>query len=96
MVAEDTVGKQGDSPLVVQPKIAGKWKWLSTQSGVFTPTEAPALGGTFQLGLRGDLKDAAGKAVKGPFRETLQTPAFRVKGWVANPYINHDNASPVP
>lgn len=96
MVAEDTVGKQGDSPLVVQPKVAGKWKWLSTQSGVFTPTEAPAMGGTYQFGLRGDLKDAAGKALKGPFRETLHTPAFRVKGWLANPYINPDNAPPTP
>ena len=94
MIAAEAVGKQGASPLTIQPKVAGNWKWLSTQSGLFTPTEAPAQGATIQLGLRGDVKDAAGKAVKGPFRETLTTAPFRVKGWLAS--LNTENAPASP
>jgi alpha-2-macroglobulin len=96
MVMPDAVGKQAEAPIVVQPAVAGKWTWLSTQSGVFAPTEPPALGAKYRLTLRGNLKDAGGKAVKGPFSETLETPAFRVKGWVAPRYLNVDNAPTRP
>ncbi len=96
MIAADAVGKQADSPLTIQPKVAGKWKWLSSQSGLFTPTEPPAEGGTYQLKLRGDLKDVAGKAVKFPFGETLTTLPFRVKGWASPQYLNVENAPSVP
>ncbi|MEK0449778.1 MAG: hypothetical protein RL088_2046 [Verrucomicrobiota bacterium] len=96
MVQPDAVGKQTESPLVVQPKVAGTWRWLSTQSGVFTPTEPPAQGATFELGLRGGLKNAAGGAVKESLRETLTTSPFRVKGWAAPGYLNTEDAPVLP
>ncbi len=92
MVQPEMVGKQSESPLVIQPKVAGKWQWLSTQSGVFTPTEPPAQSATYQLGLRSGLKNAAGAAVKDPFRRSLTTPSFRVKGWATPDYLNTDDA----
>ena len=96
MVGAGTVGSQAESPLVITPKVTGRWKWLSTQSGLFTPTEAPAQGASYILSLRSNVMTAAGKVVKEQLRETLTTAPFRVKGWVANPYINNDNAPAVP
>ncbi len=39
------------SPLKIAPSWPGEWTWLSRRSGVFTPTEPPALGNEYQLSL---------------------------------------------
>ena len=81
MVADDAVGKNDrDVPLVIKPAMTGKWRWLSTQSGVFQPSEPPPLGATFQITLAGGLKTAEGRTFRGALNETFRTPVFRVKG----------------
>ena len=66
MIAADAVGKpERESPLVIKPAMTGKWRWLSTQSGVFQPTEPPPLGTTYLVTLAGGLKTADGKAFRG-------------------------------
>ncbi len=81
MVAADAVGKaDAESPLVIQPTIAGKWRWVSTQSGVFQPSAPPPLETTFVATLAGGLKTAEGKVFRGTVKESFSTPAFRVKG----------------
>ncbi len=81
MVADGAVGKANvESPLVIKPAIAGQWRWVSTQSGVFQPSEPPPMGGKFQVSLAPGLKTADGRAFRGALNETYFTPAFRVKG----------------
>jgi uncharacterized protein YfaS (alpha-2-macroglobulin family) len=81
MVANDAVGKTDrEVPIVIKPAMTGKWRWVSTQSGVFQPTEPPPLGTTYQVTLAGGLKAADGKAFRGSLNQTYSTPAFRVKG----------------
>src|SRR4051794_38503428 len=63
MVGDDAIGKAApDAPLVIKPAMNGTWTWVSTQSGVFQPSEVPPLNTTFQVTVRPDLKTAAGKA----------------------------------
>src|SRR5689334_22297438 len=53
MVEQDEVGKAGtESPLIIKPAMTGKWVWLSPLSGVFSPTEPPPMGTTYQISLR--------------------------------------------
>ncbi len=81
MVAADAVGKaDAESPLIIRPVIAGKWRWVSTQSGVFQPSAPPPLGTTFVVTLAGGLKTADGKAFRGSVKESFSTQAFKVKG----------------
>jgi hypothetical protein len=97
MVEPDEVGKAGTAaPLVIKPAITGKWVWLSSVSGVFTPTEPPPLGTTFQISLRPDLQTAAGKAFRGSIKETVSTPEFRVKGFNQEEFSPEENASALP
>lgn len=68
VVASDQVGIPGQaSPLRITPPLAGDWVWLSRRSGVFRPTEPPALGRDYRLSL------ALGGA---RIDRVLRTPAF--------------------
>ncbi len=96
MVGEDAVGKPGDSPLAIQPALKGTWIWLSSQSGVYSLSEPPPLGASFQITTKGDLKTAAGKAFSGSLKETYTTPPFRVKGWSMVDYWSTDDATATP
>ena len=81
MVAADQIGKTADvSPLVFQPPVEGRFVWLSTRSGTFAPTNILPLGTKFQITLRSDLKDVAGKNIGAALHETAETPPLRVKG----------------
>ncbi len=77
MVSRDEIGLTAkQSPISIQPKVAGTFTWLSTSSGVFVPTEAWPLGGTFAVSLAGGVKAADGKPLAGVFRMTLRAPVF--------------------
>ncbi|MGZ5538351.1 MAG: hypothetical protein ACXWG0_07470, partial [Chthoniobacterales bacterium] len=79
MVAADQIGKPAEvSPLVFQPPIEGRFVWLSTRSGTFSPTNILPLGTKVQITLRPDLKDASGKVVTATLRESAETPPLRV------------------
>jgi uncharacterized protein YfaS (alpha-2-macroglobulin family) len=97
VVAADEVGKPDQpSPLLMRPAMVGKWRWLSTQSGVFQPTEPPPLGTTYQVTLAGGLKTAEGKVFRGSIKESFATPAFHVKGWNALDYFDDKDALAKP
>src|SRR2546422_8912940 len=47
MIADDVVGKANAEPaLAIKPAMAGTWRWVSTQSGVFLPCAPPPMGTT--------------------------------------------------
>jgi uncharacterized protein YfaS (alpha-2-macroglobulin family) len=97
MVADDAVGKPDrESPLVIKPAMTGRWRWASTQSGVFQPTEPPSLGTTYQVTLAGGLKTADGKAFRGSLNETFRVPAFRVKGFNMADYFDEKDVPALP
>ena len=81
MVPADQLGKPATvSPLVFAPAMEGKFVWLSTRSGTFTPKGVLPLGTKYQISLRPGLKDTAGRAVTATLKETAETPPMRVKG----------------
>ena len=71
------------SPLVIEPRLQGRFVWLSTRSGVFTPTESTALATAYHFALRRGLKDLAGHPLDARLGRTLRTPEFAVEhGWL--------------
>ncbi len=97
IVGQAALGKPADPPpLIIAPAVKGRFLWLSARSGVFTPTEPLPLSTTFKLALRSDLKNAAGADFDGVLDETVETPAFKVKGHSTNRYLNQQDASAEP
>lgn len=97
MVSDEEVGKPGAAaPLEIKPEIPGAWTWVSTQSGVFQPSDAAPLGTEFQVTLRGGLKTAGGKPVKANLKENYYTAPFRVKGVTTGWSVEDAPATPRP
>jgi uncharacterized protein YfaS (alpha-2-macroglobulin family) len=97
MVPQTTVGKAASvSPLVFSPPIDGKFIWLSTRSGTFTPKGALPLGVKYQISLRSGLKDAAGNVLFATIKENAETPPMRVKGVSSLTYRSNDDAPAMP
>lgn len=77
MVKGDRVGTEAtNSPLVIEPHLAGHFIWLSTRSGVFTPSQPLALDRTYELSLQPGLQGADGRACNASMHCTITTPAF--------------------
>ena len=77
MVKGDGVGTEAtNSPLVIEPPLAGHFTWLSTRSGVFTPSEPLALDRTYELSLQPGLQSADGRPCGASLHWTLTTPPF--------------------
>src|SRR5436190_13858608 len=70
MVRPEQLGKPVDSPLVFEPKLEGRFVWLSTRSGSFAPSATLPLGLKFKISLRPGLKDASGNAIATDLNET--------------------------
>ncbi len=97
MVADDAVGKPDrEPPLVIKPAIAGAWRWVSTQSGIFQPSAPPPLGATFSVTLASGLKTADGRVFRGAVGEKFSTPAFHVKGMNMLDYFDAADALSQP
>jgi alpha-2-macroglobulin len=95
MVKGDQVGLPAKiSPLVIRPQRAGTFTWLSSRSGVFTPTEPLALDTTYELGLQPGLACGDGRPSDARLRWTVTTPPFGViAAW---PRRTDSNACSVP
>lgn len=79
MVDGKELGKVADPcPLVIEPQIKGEFKWLSTRSGVFTPSEPPALGATYRFTLRHGLKRSDETPSPARLIRVLGTPPFKI------------------
>lgn len=96
MVTDELIGKEGDSPLLIEPPIPGKWMWLSAQSGVYRPTEAPKIGTRFRFLLRNGIKKADGDPLAAGVQQWAETPPFQIKGWYSPYYISQASAPEVP
>src|SRR5256714_7054726 len=97
MVPASEIGKAAAiSPLLFSPAIDGQFIWLGTWSGTFAPKGILPRGTTYQISLRGGLKDAAGREVKSSLRENVETPPMRVKGVNALGGADPENASATP
>lgn len=96
MVAAEQVGVVvPESPLVFTPALPGKFTWLSTRSGVYSPTAAPLLGTNYKVTLRAGLAEAGGAVLAGDFAQVLKTPPFQVVQGL--PEGNRDvNTEPLP
>ena len=79
MVSAEQIGVVvKDAPLVFAPALPGQFTWLSTRSGVYAPTAAPALGTAYRVTLRAGLADAASTKFGPDFSQVLKTPPFQV------------------
>ncbi len=86
MVAREELGVPVEKPpLVIEPRLPGAFTWLSRRSGVFVPSEMPAMGATYTLTLPPDLRDATGKAAGAGFKAVLKTRAFGLTAWPTEP-----------
>jgi hypothetical protein len=95
MVKSEQVGLTAiNSPLLIEPRLRGTFTWLSTRSGVFTPSEPLRLDTRYQLTLRPDLRCANGQLSDATLHSSVTTPAFRVIG--QNPHSFETNACSEP
>ena len=79
MVKGDQVGLPStNSPLVIRPPLAGTFTWLSSRSGVFTPTEPLTLNTRYELKLLPDLRRVDRQPSTAKLRWTVTTPPFGV------------------
>ncbi len=80
LVDPTAVGRPADpGPLVIEPRLQGRFVWLSPRSGVFTPAEPTALGTAYRFTLRRGLKDIAGRRLDARLHRTLRTPQLAVE-----------------
>ncbi len=79
VVADSEVGRPAtNSPLIIQPLLAGQFVWLSPRSGVFTPVEPTKLGAEYRLSLRSGLNDAQGRRLGARLLRKVRAPDFSV------------------
>ena len=90
---EEITGAPVRSPIIFSPALPGKFVWLSSQSGVYSPDSVPPLGVRYSLTARGDLKDIEGNPLGRYFRATLTTPEFGVTT-VRNGVYDAENVAP--
>ena len=67
-----------DSPLLFSPPLAGAFSWLSQRSGVFTPSQPPALGTTYRVTLDSHLLTWDKKPVTASIDRSFSTPPMAV------------------
>ncbi|MEA3210076.1 MAG: alpha-2-macroglobulin [Chthoniobacter sp.] len=97
MVEGGLVGKPAEpAPVQIVPAVKGKFVWLSTRSGVFTPEEPLPLSTTFRFTLRSGLKNIGGQPVAGELAATAETPAFALKGWHSPNWFSRADAPADP
>lgn len=81
------------SPLSIRPRLPGRFVWLSQRSGVFTPTQPPALGTTYELSLQPGLRRSDGQSVHAQLHRRFSTPPFEVTAYEpAESAFNRTNA----
>ncbi len=96
VVSAEKVGQTATpSPLAISPPVAGTFTWLSTRSGVFTPSEALALNRSYLFTLRAGLRDPAGHSGRARLNRTLRTPPFTAMNATPSEYSSR-NASAEP
>jgi uncharacterized protein YfaS (alpha-2-macroglobulin family) len=79
VVAESAVGQLAESsPLLVSPRLNGRFFWLSRSSGVFVPAEPTALDTEYVFTLRSGLRNPAGQPLTARLRQVVRTPALAV------------------
>jgi len=97
MVAADQLGKPAEpSPLILHPAVPGKFAWVSSRSGLFTPAEPYPLGTTIQVSLRPDLAPLKGEVLPADWKAFVNPPPFALKAWTALSSYSTDNASAEP
>jgi uncharacterized protein YfaS (alpha-2-macroglobulin family) len=77
MVDQEEVGTAAKPALAIEPALPGQFTWLSRRSGVYVPSQVPAMGMTFTFTLEPGLKDARNEPLKASLRATLKTPPFQ-------------------
>jgi uncharacterized protein YfaS (alpha-2-macroglobulin family) len=75
---EAVTGDAGESPIVITPALAGRFVWLSRQTGTYVPNDIPPLGVDYTISTRPDLKAADGTPIGRGFRAIIRTPPFGV------------------
>ena len=81
MVAPEQRGKPGaESPLVITPPLAGTFLWTSLRGGVYTFSEAPPLGASYEVRLHSGLKTADGEPIHAEVSRSYHTPPLEIEG----------------
>lgn len=79
MVARERVGSpETESPLVIDPPLAGQFTWTSTRSGNYKLSQPPRFGASYKFKLKPGLKDLDGKALSSEQLEEAHSASFRM------------------
>src|SRR4051794_23096480 len=96
MVVSENLGvPAARSPILLQPKLAGTFTWLSRRSGVFAPTEPPAMETTYTITIAPETRDIAGKPIASALKSILHTPSFGIAEGT-KPGTGYDRMDPTP
>lgn len=97
IVTAEKFGKPVDpSPIVLHPQVAGQFTWVSTRSGIFTPSEPYPLGTTVQVSLHPELKPLQPVAWPADWKAFVNPPPFALTAWSSLSYLDTNNASAEP
>lgn len=79
MVGKERIGTvEAVSPLVVEPELAGEFKWTSTRSGLYKLTQPPKFNATYAFKLRAGVKDVEGKGLAAGQLDEVNSASFRI------------------
>lgn len=81
MIPTERVGSvEPDSPILVEPALAGKFEWTSTRTGLYRLTQAPRFASSYHFRLRAGMKDTSGVEVAACSLRDVNTELFRIVG----------------
>ncbi|TDU81418.1 uncharacterized protein YfaS (alpha-2-macroglobulin family) [Prosthecobacter fusiformis] len=79
MISKDKIGQvDTESPLLVQPALAGEFQWVSTRSGQYKLKQAPKFNASYDFALRPGLRDLAGKSLSSEAIASVNSAQFRI------------------
>ncbi len=81
MIPTERVGSvEPDSPIVVEPALAGNFEWTSTRTGLYRLTQAPRFASGYHFKLRAGVKDMTGTEIPACSLRDVSTELFRIVG----------------
>ncbi len=79
MVETAMTGKKADeSPLLVEPELAGEFEWTSSRSGHYRLTQPPRFNQKYVFRLRAGLTDQAGASFDSAVLDTVSSDGFKI------------------
>lgn len=79
MIPRNLVGTvDADSPLIIEPALAGQFEWTSSRSGNYKLTQPPKFNTSYKFKLKPGLKDLEGKSLSAEQLGETSSASFRI------------------